>query len=83
MTLCSAMPESEISVDVLSAVGDTVLARAELVAARREQAAVPTPHRLTVALVRMKLPDTSLSRRRSWSGSGSIGGLDVDIAVAR
>jgi predicted ester cyclase len=51
MTLCSAMPESEISVDVLSAVGDTVLARAELVAPRREQAAVPTPHRLSVALV--------------------------------
>jgi predicted ester cyclase len=51
MTLCAAMPESEISVDVLSAVGDTVLARAELVAAHREQSAVPTPHRLTVALV--------------------------------
>jgi predicted ester cyclase len=51
MTLCAAMPESEISVDVLSSVGDTVLARAELVAPHREQAAVPTPHRLTVALV--------------------------------
>jgi predicted ester cyclase len=51
MTLCAAMPESEISVDVLSAVGDTVLARAELTAAHREQSAVPTPHRLTVALV--------------------------------
>jgi hypothetical protein len=51
MTLCAATPESEISVDVLSAVGDTVLARAELVAAHREQSAVPTPHRLTVALV--------------------------------
>jgi predicted ester cyclase len=51
MTLCSAMPDSEISVDVLSAVGDTVLARAELTAAHREQSAVPAPHRLTVALV--------------------------------
>jgi predicted ester cyclase len=51
MTLCSAMPDSEISVDVLSAVGDTVLARAELTAAHREQSAAPAPHRLTVALV--------------------------------
>jgi predicted ester cyclase len=51
MTLCSAMPDSEISVDVLSAVGDTVLARAELTAVHREQSDVLSPHRLTVALV--------------------------------
>ena len=51
MTLCTAMPESEISVDVLSTAGDTVLARAELTAVRREPAAAPSPHRLTVALV--------------------------------
>jgi predicted ester cyclase len=52
MTLCAAMPESEVSVDVLSASGDTVLARAELVALRRDHAAATTaPSRLTVALV--------------------------------
>ena len=49
MTLCAAMPESEVSVDVLSASGDTVLARAELVALRRDLAAATTsPSRLTV-----------------------------------
>jgi predicted ester cyclase len=52
MTLCAAMPESEVSVDVLSAAGDTVLARAELVALRRDLTATATaPSRLTVALV--------------------------------
>jgi predicted ester cyclase len=52
MTLCAAMPESEVSVDVLSASGDTVLARAELVALRRDlSAASIAPSRLTVALV--------------------------------
>jgi hypothetical protein len=52
MTLCAAMPESEVSVDVLSASGDTVLARAELVALRRDLTAATTaPSRLTVALV--------------------------------
>jgi hypothetical protein len=52
MTLCAAMPESEVSVDVLSASGDTVLARAELVAVRRDlTAAAAAPTRLTVALV--------------------------------
>ena len=52
MTLCAAMPESEVSVDVLSASGDTVLARAELVALRRDLSAAATaPTRLTVALV--------------------------------
>ena len=52
MTLCAAMPETEVSVDVLSATGDTVLARAELVAVRRDlTAAAAAPTRLTVALV--------------------------------
>jgi predicted ester cyclase len=52
MTLCAAMPESEVNVDVLSASGDTVLARAELVALRRDlNAAATVPSRLTVALV--------------------------------
>ena len=52
MTLCAAMPESEVNVDVLSASGDTVLARAELVALRRDLTAAATaPSRLTVALV--------------------------------
>ena len=51
MTLCAAMPESEVSVDVLSASGDTVLARAELVALRRDLTATTAPSRLTVALV--------------------------------
>jgi predicted ester cyclase len=52
MTLCAAMPESEVSVDVLSAAGDTVLARAELVALRRDLSTATTaPSRLTVALV--------------------------------
>jgi hypothetical protein len=51
MTLCAAMPESEVSVDVLSASGDTVLARAELVALRRDLTAKTAPSRLTVALV--------------------------------
>jgi len=52
MTLCAAMPESEVSVDVLSASGDTVLARADLVALRRDLTAATTmPSRLTVALV--------------------------------
>ena len=52
MTLCSTMPESECVVDVLSATGDTVLARAELIAVRRDPAAaVGTPSRLTVVVV--------------------------------
>lgn len=51
MTLCSVMPDSEISVDVLSAAGDTVLARAELTAVHWDQSDVPAPQRLTVALV--------------------------------
>ena len=52
MTLCAAMPESEVSVDVLSASADTVLARAELVALRRDlSATAAVPSRLTVALV--------------------------------
>jgi len=52
MTLCAAMPESEVSVDVLSASGDTVLARAELVALRRDLSpTAAAPSRLTVALV--------------------------------
>ncbi len=52
MTLCSAMPESEVMVDVLATTGDTVLARAELVTPRREAgAASGAPTRLTVALV--------------------------------
>ncbi len=52
MTLCTAMPESEVSVDVLSATGDTVLARAELVALRRDATGPHiAPSRLTVALV--------------------------------
>lgn len=52
MTLCAAMPESEVSVDVLSTIGDTVLARAELVAKRRDlTAASAAPTRLIVALV--------------------------------
>ena len=52
MTLCAAMPESDCTVDVLSANGDTVLARAELVAVRRDTvAAAGAPTRLTVAVV--------------------------------
>lgn len=52
MMLCAAMPESECTVDVLSASGDTVLARAELVALRRDAAPVSaTPTRLTVVVV--------------------------------
>ena len=34
MTLCAAMPGSDVTVDVLTAAGDTVLARAELTAVR-------------------------------------------------
>lgn len=53
MTLCAALPDSEVTVDVLSAAGDTVLARAELVAVRRDGPLDPagTPSRLVVALV--------------------------------
>jgi hypothetical protein len=60
MTLCAAMPESEVVVDVLSTIGDTVLARAELVAKRRDlTATAATPTRLTVALV-LKFADELL-----------------------
>lgn len=53
MTLCAAMPESDVTVDVLSAAGDTVLARAEVLAVRRDVPAATTasPTRLIVALV--------------------------------
>lgn len=52
MTLCAAMPEGDVTVDILSSVDDTVLARAELVAVRRDNGAVaPTASRVTVALV--------------------------------
>lgn len=53
MTLCAAMPESDVTVDVLSTAGDTVLARAEVLAVRRDVPAgvATTPTRLLVALV--------------------------------
>ena len=53
MTLCAAMPESDVTVDVLSTAGDTVLARAELTAVRRDVPVVvpAAPTRLVVALV--------------------------------
>ena len=52
MTLCAAMPEGEVTVDILSAIEDTVLARAELVAVRRDTGPVLGPSsRVTVALV--------------------------------
>lgn len=52
MTLCATLPDSDVTVDVLSAAGDTVLARAELTAVRPDgPAAVPAPTRLVVALV--------------------------------
>ncbi len=60
MTLCAAMPESEVAVDVLSTTGDTVLARAELVALRRDGVfPVGGATRLTVALV-LKFADDQL-----------------------
>ena len=52
MTLCAAMPEGEVTVDILGSVEDTVLARAELVAVRRDAGAPVGPSsRVTVALV--------------------------------
>jgi hypothetical protein len=52
MTLCAAMPEGDVTVDILSSVEDTVLARAELVAVRRDTGAPVGPFtRVTVALV--------------------------------
>lgn len=52
MTLCAAMPEGEVTVDILSSVEDTVLARAELVAVRRDTGVPVGPStRVTVALV--------------------------------
>jgi hypothetical protein len=53
MTLCAALPDGDVAVDVLSVEGDTVLARAVLTAVRRgagpEPAEVVRP--LIVALV--------------------------------
>ena len=52
MTLCAAMPEGEVTVDILSSMEDTVLARAELVAVRRDTGPIAGPSsRVTVALV--------------------------------
>jgi hypothetical protein len=53
MTLCAAIPGSDVTVDVLSTVGDTVLARAELAAIGRGTmpGADPTVTHLTLVLV--------------------------------
>ena len=53
MTLCAAMPDADVTVDVLASDDDTVLARAGLTAVRRPTApgADPTTARVTVVLV--------------------------------
>lgn len=81
MTLCAAMPESEVHVDVLSSTGDTVLARAELVALRRDQAALTTaPTRLTVALV-LRFADDRLVEM--WTSADLVLDRPVDHVLPR
>lgn len=71
MTLCAAMPGSDVRVDVLSAAGDTVLARAELTAVRlgATPGAVVTTTSLIVVLV-LHFVDDLLTDM--WTSSGLV-----------
>ena len=68
MTLCAAMPGCDVSVDVLSTAGDTVLARAELTAVcvGPTPSAAPTTTSLIVVLV-LRFVDDLLSDM--WTSS--------------
>jgi predicted ester cyclase len=71
MTLCAAMPGSDVSVDVLTAAGDTVLARAELTAVRlgATPGAAPTTTSLIVVLV-LRFVDDLLTEM--WTSSDLV-----------
>ncbi len=71
MTLCAAMPGSDVSVDVLSAAGNTVLARAELTAVRLgvTPGAAPTTTNLIVVLV-LRFVDDQLTEM--WTSSDFV-----------
>lgn len=53
MTLCARVPDSDVHVEILSAAGDTVLVRADLVPRRTAQdgVAAPLDRHLTLVLV--------------------------------
>jgi predicted ester cyclase len=71
MTLCAAMPGSDVTVDVLTAAGDTVLARAELTAVRlgATPSAAPTTTSLIVVLV-LRFADDLLTEM--WTSSDLV-----------
>ena len=62
MTMCAAMPECDVTVDVLTTAGDTVLVRAELTSVRlgATPGAAPTTTSLIVVLV-LRFVDDLLS----------------------
>jgi len=68
MTMCAAMPECDVTVDVLTTAGDTVLARAELTSVRlgATPGAAPTTTSLIVVLV-LRFVDDLLSDM--WTSS--------------
>lgn len=81
MTLCAAMPESDVQVDVLSLQGDSVLARAELTAVPRLTAPSVTPAttRLTLVLV-LRFCDGLLTEM--WTSAPDLA-LDLSLPRAR
>lgn len=71
MTLCAALPESHVRIDVLHSEESTVLARAELTAVRRPTAAEPVPAtgRMTIVLV-LRFTDALLVEM--WSSASDL-----------
>ena len=71
MTLCAALPESHVRIDVLHSEESTVLARAELTAVRRPSAAesVSATGRMTIVLV-LRLNDALLVEM--WSSASDL-----------
>jgi hypothetical protein len=81
MTLCAALPDADVTVDVLRMEGDTVLARAVITAVRRvtgpEPVEVAGP--LNVAIV-LRFDDASLLSEL-WTSSDLAVGLPHEQAV--
>ena len=71
MTLCAALPESHVRIDVLHSEESTVLARAELTAVRRPTAAEPVSAtgRMTIVLV-LRFTDALLVEM--WSSASDL-----------
>jgi len=82
MTLCAAMPGSDVNVDVLTTAGNTVLARAEMTALHlgATPGATPTTTNLIVVLV-MRFVDDLLTEM--WISSDLACDLQWDRSAQR